>query len=281
MVNPLKSAYEGAMGQINNYNIPNNDDEILSRAYKMSLLQQPNSSGLPLPENIIPQTIEKTKEAYKSGGGIVPAILSGLGGIMNLANTSVGQRLVNQALGGDVYSGSAREENAQKQAQYEMGLKQMAAQEEAARKKAIADYELKKMELDIAAPKRRLEELQTKQIEQSLETQPTKTAAELKKGEAELKEIERRPEKEKQAEFEKKRDAIYQANKDIPGSEAILNAKNEQELNAIRIGKGMKLPLIGKIGGKIETAKPLIIKNKQTGGIKQSIDGGATWKTIK
>jgi hypothetical protein len=108
-----------------------------------------DTSNLPLPENIIGQGIQNTADASKKG--IMPAIMSGLTSIAQLANTSTGTRLMSQALGGDVYTKTAMEQAAQGQKGVEGGIRALAAQGEEARKENLAKYGIEELKAQTEA----------------------------------------------------------------------------------------------------------------------------------
>lgn len=124
-------------------------DPNVIEALNQYVTQPADTSKLPLPENIIGQGIQNTAEASKNG--IMPAILSGLTTIANLANTSTGTRLASQALGGDVYSKAAQEQGAQRQIGVEGGIRALAAQGEQARKENLAKYGIEGMKAETEA----------------------------------------------------------------------------------------------------------------------------------
>ena len=261
----------------NQLNTPDTDsimkDSNLRKAYQDYLTNKTDTSSLPTPENIIPQTIQ----GIKNSSGIIPKIVTGLGGIINLANTSAGHRLVSQAMGGDVEHKTAMENVAQKKQGIEQNSIAQIMAQEAARTKALTGYGEKEMEIEAAKPyKDMLAESQMATMKMAQEKAP----GEIERTKAETERIKNEPEVKKQAEFADKRKAIYEANKDISGAEVILDAKNDNELNSIVIKHGLKLPLLGKFGGSVES-KPMTATNPKTGERKQSLDGGTTWQTIK
>lgn len=142
----------------NQLNTPDTDsimqDSNLRKAYQDYLTNKSDTSSLPTPENIIPQTIQ----GIKNSSGIIPKIVTGLGGIINLANTSAGHRLVSQAMGGDVEHKTAMENVATQKKNQELGLAGMLAQQEEERKKALASYGNEQMKAHTEAERENAQE---------------------------------------------------------------------------------------------------------------------------
>jgi hypothetical protein len=260
-INPKLLAYQNILGT-QPIDQPIDTTDPITAAYRQYLTSPADYSKLPTPENIVPQTVKNIKESH----GIVPSILQGLGGILKLANTGIGQRSINQMLGGDVYTGAAREQMAQGQLGQESAMRGLVGQQELERQKALSQYGVEEMrkQADIEREKALRAEQEAFETEQNRLTReamaPTREL-ERQKTQAEI-------EKMKTAPFEEKKKAIYEANKDIPGAEYILNAKNDQELSSISISKGFKIPFMGRIGAKVGGATPSTNPVLEKWGIK-------------
>jgi hypothetical protein len=63
----------------------------------------------------------------------------------------MGQRAINQMLGGDVYTGAAREQMAQGQLGQESAMRQMAGEQETGRQKMLGEYGIKGLEMQSQA----------------------------------------------------------------------------------------------------------------------------------
>lgn len=140
---PLKQAYQTRM---TGEDVTDPDDE-LKRAYRAYLTTPTDTSSIPVPENIIPQTVSNVKEQYKKGG-LLPSIASGLSGIVSLANTSAGHNIISQMKGGDMSSKEAWLGGALKQKEREEAMKASAGAREGERTGRVADYGLENLKVE-------------------------------------------------------------------------------------------------------------------------------------
>ena len=134
--------------------IENPEKDAAKAAYK-SYLTTPVQTPAVGAEGVTGETISNVKEAYKKGG-LLPAVLQGLGGLLKLANTSAGQSIiaglsaptqttVTGARGvketvAAPYSSMAWLQEAGKTREQEQGLKQGAISQELQRIKSLGEY---------------------------------------------------------------------------------------------------------------------------------------------
>jgi len=233
-------------------NLGSNPEQETARAAYKSYLTTPTPEPKVGAEGVTSETISNVKEAYKKGG-LLPAVLQGLGGLIKLANTSAGQNIiaglsaptqttvtgargVKQTVAAP-FSSMAWLQQAGKTGEQEQGLKQGAITQELERIKQLGGYNIEEMKQEIES--NRIAEEQKFREQQAEEERIWKEQREAMQS------------------FEDKRKDIYEANKNLPGAEDILKATNEQELNNIadRIVKGRKYPIVGTLGGKIKKEK--------------------------
>jgi hypothetical protein len=143
----MKSIFD--MSKLNlpkDFNVKQNANNAIRSEYEESLLQKPEVTEVPNLNTVI----EMGKKGAEKGG-FLGGLGGGIGGLIQYLNTAEGKQILAGVTNNPAYLDQAKVQQGQ-----ESQLKQAYKQSEAERQKRIADYELKKMDIEAEEPAKAL-----------------------------------------------------------------------------------------------------------------------------
>lgn len=141
-----QKALEAAKGKKEEEKI--NPMTLNQQAYEKYLSTPTDTSSLNTPENVINKGVSDVSEGYKSGG-FKGVLLPALSSVLNLANTSLGSKLMGAVSGGDVYQKGAYLGQAGHLEHKEQMDRAAAAQAESERMKAVSEAGLEGVKANV------------------------------------------------------------------------------------------------------------------------------------